>query len=130
MAVNAADWDSTMLMDPDEPCVARKVVGVAIVGRPNARMEQNGYTCEVTRLATDGSRNACSMLYRAAWRAARAMGYLRLVTRILIDESGVSLKAAGFACKGPSGGGSWSRSSRPRVDTSPTGQKVLWEMVA
>ena len=107
-----------------------RVVGVAVVGRPNARMEQDGYTCEVTRLATDGSKNACSMLYRAAWRAARAMGYRRLVTRILASEPGTSLKAAGFERKGPSGGGSWSRPSRPRVDTHPTEQKVLWEMAA
>ena len=93
-------------------------------------MEQDGYTCEVTRLATDGSKNACSMLYRAAWRAARAMGYRRLVTRILSSEPGTSLKASGFTRKGPSGGGSWNRPSRPRIDTHPTEQKVLWEFAA
>ena len=69
-----------------------KIVGVAIVGRPVARHLDDGWTLEVNRLCTDGTRNACSMLYAAAWRAARAMGYKRLVTYILESESGVSLK--------------------------------------
>jgi hypothetical protein len=56
------------------------VRGVAIVGRPVARMLQDGVTAEVTRVATDGAQNACSMLYGAAWRAARAIGYRRLIT--------------------------------------------------
>lgn len=72
------------------------IVGVVIVGMPVARMLADGFTCEVTRLASDGSRNVCSMLYRAAWRAARAMGYRRLVTYTLPEEGGTSLRAAGF----------------------------------
>lgn len=52
-----------------------KIVGVAIVGRPVSRHLDDGWTLEVNRLCTDGTRNACSMLYAAAWRAARAMGY-------------------------------------------------------
>lgn len=55
-----------------------KIVGVAIVGRPVARHLDDGWTLEVNRLCTDGTRNACSMLYAAAWRAARAMGYKRI----------------------------------------------------
>ena len=51
------------------------IVGAAIVGRPVARMNDDGWTAEVTRLATTGERNACSMLYGACWRAARALGY-------------------------------------------------------
>lgn len=77
-----------------------KIVGVAIVGRPVARHLDDGWTLEVNRLCTDGTRNACPMLYAAAWRAARAMGYKRLVTYILESESGVSLKAAGWKCVG------------------------------
>lgn len=57
-----------------------KIVGVAIVGRPVSRYLDDGWTLEVNRLCTDGTRNACSMLYAAAWRAARAMGYKRIVT--------------------------------------------------
>jgi len=63
------------------------VRGVAIVGRPSSRMLQDGETLEVTRVATDGAINACSALYAACWRAARAMGYRRLVTYILADNS-------------------------------------------
>lgn len=104
-----------------------RVVGVAIVGRPNARMLQDGWTAEVTRLCVlDGYKNACSKLYAACWRAARAMGYQRLFTYILKAEPGTSLKAAGWKCLGDAGGGSWSRPSRPRVDTAPTCQKTLW----
>lgn len=65
-----------------------KIVGVAIVGRPVARHLDDGWTLEVNRLCTDGTRNACSMLYSAVWRAARAMGYKRLVTYILDTENG------------------------------------------
>jgi len=104
-----------------------QVRGVAIVGRPVARNLQDGFTAEVTRLATDGTRNACSMLYGAAWRAARAIGYRRLVTYTLPEEGGASLRAAGWKCLGEAGGGSWDRAERPRVDTHPTQVKLRWE---
>lgn len=81
------------------------VVGVAVVGRPVARQLDDSYTAEVVRLATDGHRNACSMLYAACWRAARALGYLRLVTYTLPEEGGGSLRAAGWRCVGEAGGG-------------------------
>lgn len=108
------------------------IVGVVIVGMPVARMLADGFTCEVTRLASDGSRNVCSMLYRAARRAARAMGYRRLVTYTLPEEGGTSLRAAGFTLIGEAGGGSWNRplSGRPRVDLHPTQQKLRWELIA
>jgi hypothetical protein len=67
-----------------------KVVGVVMVGRPVARMLQDGYTAEVTRLCTDGTKNAASMLYGAAWRAAKALGYRRLLTYTLETEAGSS----------------------------------------
>lgn len=104
------------------------ICGVAIVGRPVARMSADGWTAEVTRLATDGTRNACSILYAAAWRACRALGYRRLVTYILQSEPGTSLVAAGWRCVGEAGGGSWSRAERPRVDKHPTQLKMRWEM--
>lgn len=103
-----------------------KVVGVCIVGRPVARMLQDGWTLEVTRLCTDGTKNACSMLYSAAWRAARAMGYCRVITYILESENGASLRAANWLEVGKRGGGTWNRKDRPRVDTHPTGQKTLF----
>lgn len=106
------------------------VIGVVIVGKPVARMLDDDYTCEVTRLASDGTKNVCSMLYRAAWRAGRAMGYRRLVTYILDTEPGTSLRAAGFVCIGTTDGGTWSRVSRPRVDTHPLQGKLRWEVSA
>jgi hypothetical protein len=104
--------------------------GVAIVGRPVSRMLQDGYTAEVTRVCTDGCPNACSALYGACWRAARAMGYRRIGTYTLATEPGTSLVAAGWKLIGEAGGGSWSREGRPRVDLHPTQLKLRWEVVS
>ena len=90
-----------------------EVVGVAIVAIPTARMLNDGWTAEVNRVCTTGHRNACSKLYGAAWRAARALGYRRLVTYTLPEEGGASLRGAGWRCVGEAGGGSWSRRDRP-----------------
>lgn len=106
------------------------IVGVGIMGRPVSRMLQNGFTAEVLRCCTDGTPNAPSMIYRALWRAARALGYLRLVTYTLPQEGGASLRGAGFRLIGEAGGGSWSRESRPRIDLHPTQEKLRWEMAA
>lgn len=104
-----------------------KIVGVAIVGRPVARMRDDGRTAEVTRLCTDGTKNACSFLYGAAARAAFALGFKRIGTYILASEPGTSLTAAGWRLIGEAGGGSWSRADRPRVDKAPTQGKLLFE---
>jgi hypothetical protein len=107
-----------------------KVVGVAIVGRPVARLSDNGWTLEITRCCTDGTKNACSALYGACWRAARALGYRRLITYTLPSEGGASLTAANYKCLGEAGGGSWNRRERPRIDQHPLQTKLLWEMTA
>lgn len=107
------------------------ICGVAVVGRPVARMLCDGYTAEVTRVATDGTRNACSMLLGAAWRAARALGYRRLITYTLPSEGGASLRGAGWKNVGEAGGGSWSRKDRPRQDgLFPQEKKTRWEVTA
>lgn len=78
-------------------CYAGEVlVGVATAGRPIARALDDGFTLEVNRTCTDGTKNVNSMLYGAVWRAARAMGYRRAVTYTQADESGASLRAAGW----------------------------------
>ena len=92
-------------------------------------VSDNGLTLEVNRCCTDGARNACSMLYGAAWRAAKALGYQRLITYTLPDEGGASLRASGWTLIGERGGGNWNVPSRPRIDTAKLlrGQKLLWE---
>lgn len=102
------------------------LVGVVTVGRPVARNLQDGVTCEVTRLCTDGSRNASSMLYGAAARAAKALGYSRIITYTLENEAGASLKAAGWKFDGLTDGGAWDRPGRPRGVNSPTCKKRRW----
>lgn len=107
------------------------LVGVVIVGRPVARMRDDGATAEVTRLCTDGTRNACSFLYGKAARAAFALGFERIGTYTLPDEGGVSLRASGWHLLGERGGGEWNSPSRPRAPMkSPTGTKWLWEIYA
>lgn len=102
------------------------VIGVAIVGRPVARMIGSD-TAEVTRLCTLGTKNACSMLYNACARAAKALGYRAIITYTLESESGVSLRASGWTFVGRSAGGTWSRGSRIRIDKHPTEPKLKWE---
>ena len=110
--------------------MSTEICGVAIVGRPVARLLQDGWTAEVVRLSTDGTKNACSFLYAACWRAARALGYRRLVTYILDSESGTSVRAAGWKEVASVRGRSWSCQSRPRVDRHPTQGKIRFEVTA
>ena len=105
-----------------------KIVGVAIVGRPVSRFLDDGWTLEVNRLCTDGTHNACSMLYAAAWRAARAMGYKRVITYILETENGTSLRAAGWKCIGQAGGLRWTGRRKPEVDLYPAQMKLRYEI--
>lgn len=107
-----------------------EICGVAIVARPSARLLNDGLTAEVTRVATDGTPNACSALYGAAWRAARALGYRRLVTYTLPSEGGASLRGAGWSIVTTTRGGSWSRVERARADPATKGPKLRWEMAA
>jgi len=106
-----------------------QVVGVALVGRPVSRRLDNGWTLEVNRLCTDGTKNACSMLYGAAWRVAKNLGYKRLITYTLPSEGGSSLRASNWRLLGLAGGGNWNNASRPRIDTDEVlrGQKCLWQ---
>lgn len=103
-----------------------RLCGVAIVGHPVARRLDDGWSVEVLRVCTDGTRNAPSKLYGAAWRAARALGYRCAWTYTLPSEGGASLRGAGWRCLGTAGGGSWSRENRPRVDLHPTQRKIKW----
>lgn len=105
-----------------------KVVGVAIVGRPVARMLDDGWTMQVSRTCTDGTKNANSLLYGACRRAAFALGYRKLITYTLPEEGGVSLRAAGWRCIGKCVGGGWNRRTRPRVDIHPLQKKLRWEV--
>lgn len=109
------------------------LLGVVIVGRPKARGLDNGYTAEVTRLCVLRSEsidtsNICSMLYSAAWRAARGMGYQRICTYVLESETAISLKASNWSKIHEVKGRSWSCPSRPREDKHPLDDKVMWGM--
>jgi hypothetical protein len=102
------------------------IVGVCIVGRPVARLLDTGRHVEVTRLCTDGTKNACSFLYGAAARAAQALGYESIGTYILESEPGTSLIASGWRFKYATGGGTWDRPNRSRSDKHPTVPKKLF----
>ena len=91
-----------------------RLCGVAIAGQPVARKLDDGLTIEIRRVCTDGTYNACSILYGACSRVAKAMGYRRVITYTLKSEPGTSLKASGFINDGEAGGVSWDMPSRPR----------------
>jgi hypothetical protein len=88
-------------------------VGVAVAGNPS-RVWQNEAKLVISRVATEGYENACSMLYGALCRAAKALGYVEVWTYTLKDEPGTSLRAAGFMDMGLTDGGEWDRPSRSR----------------
>lgn len=107
--------------------VAGQLAGVVIVGRPVARAIDHRRVAEVLRLCSDGTANACSALYGAAARAAKAMGYEKIQTYILDSEPGTSLRAAGFELEGRTRGRDWNCPSRGgrRVD-QPMDDKQRW----
>ena len=113
-----------------------RLVGVATAGRPIARHFDDGLTLEVNRTCTDGTRNVNSLLYGAIWRAAKAMGYRRCITYTQADESGASLRAAGWVrVKELPPRAGWAESSQKLRDKrDPVGNggvaRVLWEIRA
>lgn len=119
-----------------KPCTGQKfsvsvrdefglIHGVAICSRPVSRYLDDGFTLEVSRCCTDGTRNACSMLYAACVRAAAALGYDRVITYTLDTEDGASLKASNFKCEGIAGGKMWT-GSRKRDNGVPQQMKKRW----
>ena len=103
-----------------------ELIGVATAGRPGARMLDDGRTLEITRVAVDGHRNACSRAYGALRRAGRELGYRRFLTYTLMDEPGSSLRGAGWVHGGFTDGGEWSRPSRERKEAQQAGVKSRW----
>lgn len=106
-----------------------QLVGVAIMGRPVSRYLDDGLTLEVNRLCTTGEKNACSMLYAAAARAAKAMGYQKIITYTLDTEPGTSLRAAGWKCMGLAGGKRWTGKRCPAEVLCPPQMKLRYEKV-
>jgi len=104
-----------------------KVRGVAIAGNPIARMLDDGLTIEIRRNCTDGTPNACSMLYGACCRAAKAMGFRLAVTYTLQSENGTSLKASGFTPIAYVVERQWTSPSRFRLERDLIGDKIRWE---
>ena len=102
-----------------------KMVGCAVCGRPVSRYLDDGLTCEINRLCTDGTKNACSMLYGASCRVAKEMGYKKVITYILESENGASLKASNFICEGIAGGKNWT-GKRNKGQDIPAEMKTRW----
>lgn len=103
-----------------------RMCGVIQAGRPVARHLDDGKTIEVVRCCTDGTQNACSFLYSRIARIAKEMGYKKIITYILYNESGTSLKASGWRKEADVKGHSWNCKSRPRQTTAPICDKQRW----
>lgn len=102
-----------------------QVHGVAVCGRPVSRYLDDGFTLEINRVCSDGTRNVCSMLYGASCRVGKQMGYRRVITYTLCSENGASLKASNFICEGEAGGTHWT-GSRNRGQRIPAEMKTRW----
>ena len=103
-----------------------RLCGVAILGRPSARLFDDGERMELVRCATDGTPNSGSALYGAARRVCAALGMGQLVTYTLPEESGASLRGAGWREDGKTTGGEWTRRSRPRAAAHDARSKTRW----
>ena len=100
--------------------------GAAIVGRPVGGATEGAsqyHIAEVSRLVTDGTPNACSLLYAACARAAKAMGFVFIQTYILASEPGTSLRAAGWEFIRLSHPQGWSNGNRPRGEVPDEGRR-------
>lgn len=104
-----------------------QLVGVAIVGRPVSRYLDDGMTLEVNRLCSTGEKNVCSFLYGAAARAARMLGYRKIITYTLDSEPGTTLRAAGWSCAGLAGGKEWTGQRKPKEQQYPAQMKLRYE---
>ena len=106
------------------------LVGGCSVGRPVARRINSKEVLEVTRLVTNGHKNACSILYAAAARVGRELGYKKIQTYILESESGHSLMVSGWTNEGEAGGGQWKHTDgKPRRTDQPTEKKQRWTKI-
>lgn len=110
--------------------------GVAQCGRPVARAFDDGTTLEINRTCTNGKKNANSMLYGSCRAIAKAMGYRRIITYTQADESGISLRAAGFVkVKDLPARKDWAASSGPaykgnrKEGYAGNVARSLWEIV-
>ena len=103
--------------------------GVAVAGRPKARNLDQRTVLEVVRVCTDGTRNACSILYGACRRAGIALGYepQNIITYTRADEPGSSLRAAGWVPDAVTRGQSWDRDKRPRTDRTEVVDRIRWK---
>ena len=108
------------VVDDDDQCH-----GVAVCGRPVSRRLDDGFTLEVNRVCSDGTRNVCSMLYGACCRIAKEMGYRKVITYTLVSENGASLKASNFICEGEAGKTHWT-GARNRGQDIPAEMKTRW----
>lgn len=113
-------------------------VGVAIAGHPCQEWMNTGRIC-ITRVAAveglpkvvdhlgrEHAAPACTKLYASLCRAARALGYREAWTYTLPEETGVSLRAAGFIDMGMTDGGEHDRPSRRRAPAKHPEPKRRW----
>lgn len=105
-----------------------ELIGCIMVGRPVSRNLDNGFTLEVNRTCINGyHKNACSMLLGAAVRAAKALGWKKIITYTLPSECGSSLKGAGWTLEHhTSGSHSWNNREYRQVQMFKGVSKKRW----
>ena len=106
------------------------LVGAAILHRPCSTVQDDRVTIEVARLVTDGTENACSFLLGACARLAWSLGYLRIQTYTMAEESGASLRGAGWRMERLTPGNTWNTPARFRIDKHVIGPRIRWASFA
>ena len=107
-----------------------QLVGVAIVGRPVARLLQVPGAAELLRLCTSPAapKGAGSKLYSRAKRIWQLMGGTTIHTYTLKHEGGATLRGAGIhEAAAEVDGQQWTRPSRPREEKAVYDEdKLRW----
>jgi hypothetical protein len=100
------------------------LVGVGIAGRPVSRYLDDGMTLELTRVCVaPGHANACSKLLGRLKQLGQLMGYTRIKTYTLLEESGSSLRAVGAVPERQCPPSRW---NRPGACYQPVYEKEKW----
>lgn len=107
-----------------------QLIGVAIAGRPVARLLDNGKTIEITRVCVKPQqKNACSKLLARMKQLCQLMGYQKIITYTLQKESQSSLKAIRARIVANVKPSKWDSPSRPAIHQPVYDEpKYRWEL--
>jgi len=103
------------------------LIGVGVAGNPIARKQMDGTTIEITRVCVLPDKpNACSQIYARMKRIAQLMGYKRIITYTLDNETGASLRAIGAIVDHKVAKGTWLNRQNRNYNEVSDMPKQMW----